>query len=305
MSRISLVPARLASMEVAHVINSTTNLIGISTSPKADASSNQSIIAILLNAGYLHHVGPNRLNTTLARSLAASGVTSMRLDFSGLGDSGANHDIHDNAELVIHDAKTVMDYCEAHFGANQFVLFGLCSGALDSIHIAQNDERVVGFVAVDGLGFRTWKFYIYHFCIHMLPRLFQLKHLRRGFSRGLGRGAQIVRKPLFRLSKSTHALADDGSLTNKSRHEISHLLQNMSDQNRKMRFIFTGGASHFYNYANQFADMFDSLIKRDGAAKHVSWKYFPQADHLFMLQSHRDAFLDDVEKWILDEFTTD
>jgi len=284
-------------MEQAHIINPTTNLIGISTSPDNNVDV-RNITAIMFNAGYLHHVGPNRINTTLARSLASSGVRSLRMDFSGLGDSGINDKIHDNNDLVTHDAVAAMDFMHDNFDSKRFVLFGLCSGALDSIQIAQHDSRVVGFIAVDGMGYRTWRFYLHHCVSHLVPRLFHIRHLRRG----IGKSAQFLTSSLFRSGSKAHAIANDEGLINKSRDEIAQILESLSSRNKKMRFIYTGGVSNFYNYSNQFADMFSTILASREVASHLSWRYFPQADHLFMLQHHRDALLTDVEQWILKEF---
>lgn len=289
---------KLNGMEQAHIINSTTNLVGISTSPAT--ANTTDITAILFNAGYLHHVGPNRINTTLARLLAPNGVRCLRMDFSGLGDSGANNDIHDNMELVTRDAQAAMDFMQHTFNSRKFVLFGLCSGALDSIHVAQQDSRVVGVIAVDGVGFRTGRFYFHHIVSHIAPRLFQRKHWRRAYSKG----AAWFTAPLFRTGASAHALANDGSLANKSREEVAQILLKLSADKKKLRFIYTGGVSNFYNYPNQFADMFSKLLRSERVAGQLSWQYFPQADHLFMLQNHRDALLADIEQWILNEFTS-
>ena len=42
---------------------------------------------VLLNAGIVHRVGPNRMHVLLARALAAAGIPSLRFDMSGIGDS--------------------------------------------------------------------------------------------------------------------------------------------------------------------------------------------------------------------------
>ena len=44
---------------------------------------------VLLNAGVISRVGPQRLNVTLARAIARIGFTAFRFDLSGLGASRA------------------------------------------------------------------------------------------------------------------------------------------------------------------------------------------------------------------------
>ena len=44
-------------------------------------------LVIFLNAGIVHHVGPNRLHVKLARALAEERYEVLRFDLSGLGES--------------------------------------------------------------------------------------------------------------------------------------------------------------------------------------------------------------------------
>lgn len=290
-------------MEYAHIIDDRTNLIGVTTKPVSDSTSgdnNYSDVAVIMfNAGYLHHVGPNRINTSLARSLTECGFHTLRMDFSGLGDSGVNENVQTNAQLVQNDAKSAMDFMQSNYGCGRFILFGLCSGAVDSILIAQSDKRVAGLVAIDGFGFRTTRFYVHHAIRHILPRLFRLKHLQRG----LNRSARQVHTRLFRSSNimaehSAQSMTDDGNLTRKTQGEVKKILNDLCNDNTKMRFIYTGGVSDYYNYSNQFRDMFG----KTELDEKISWRYFPQSDHLFMLAEHRDQMLEDVQQWVCQEF---
>ncbi len=64
------------------------NLVGVITQPGDGPAPDFAFV--LLNAGVIHHVGPNRINVKLARRLADSGFTVMRFDLSGIGDSRAS-----------------------------------------------------------------------------------------------------------------------------------------------------------------------------------------------------------------------
>ena len=60
------------------------SLVGILSRPMR---SNRNLPAILLlNAGLVHRVGPNRIYVRLARHFAALGFSVLRFDFSGIGD---------------------------------------------------------------------------------------------------------------------------------------------------------------------------------------------------------------------------
>ncbi len=117
---------------------------------------------ILLNAGVLHHVGPNRLHVRLARELASRGVLSLRFDLSGLGDSRSRADGTPFAEAVATEAREAMDVLAAR-GATSFVLGGLCSGADNALRLAAADPRVVGALLVEPMSVPLSGFLVYSY----------------------------------------------------------------------------------------------------------------------------------------------
>lgn len=138
--------------EEALLFGSASALVGVVTRPdEADAAGKDEAPAfVFLNAGVTHHVGPNRLYVRLARELAEDGFTSLRYDFSGLGDSAARTDDMTAWNAVIAETREAMDELESRHGIARFVLIGICSGATSSFITAQRDERVVGAVLING-----------------------------------------------------------------------------------------------------------------------------------------------------------
>ena len=108
--------------------------------------------ALLLNAGVVHRIGPNRMSVRIARVLAAAGVTSVRFDLSGLGDSPPRRDRLSFADAAVEDTQDVMSQLEQTYGVRRFVLIGLCSGGAVSFKTALADERVVGMVLINPNG---------------------------------------------------------------------------------------------------------------------------------------------------------
>src|SRR5262249_13402051 len=104
---------------------------------------------VILSSGVLHRVGPHRLHVHLARRIAATGRASLRLDVGGVGDSIASSDAPTFRESAVADTRAVMTGLTSAVGARRFVLFGVCSGADNSIATALADERVAGIVLVD------------------------------------------------------------------------------------------------------------------------------------------------------------
>jgi dienelactone hydrolase len=123
-----------------------TDTAGANGEPRKDA-------VILLNAGLLHRVGPNRLCVELARLLAAAGVTTLRFDFSGIGDSEVRRDALPFATSSISEVKEAMDALHRWRGVDRFVLMGFCSGALGALNVARADARVVGAVLINPEGY--------------------------------------------------------------------------------------------------------------------------------------------------------
>jgi alpha-beta hydrolase superfamily lysophospholipase len=100
--------------------------------------SNDKPVIVLLNAGAVHHVGPNRLYVNLARALSAAGFTCLRMDLEGLGDSVAqNAGVRENHPYpagASDDVASALSYLNERLGESRFVLLGLCSGAHTAFH---------------------------------------------------------------------------------------------------------------------------------------------------------------------------
>lgn len=105
-------------------------------------------VVLLINAGLIHHVGPNRMHVQWARALAAVGLASLRLDLSGIGDSGVRGDNLPIFDLVRREPVEAMDALAAR-GHDRFALVGLCSGAYSAFHVACAEPRVAAAVMIN------------------------------------------------------------------------------------------------------------------------------------------------------------
>ncbi len=144
------------------------HLVGILTEPATEALSPDAPIAVILNAGIVHRVGPYRLHVELARALAEVGFRACRFDLSGLGDSAPRRELSDPQERAILDGKEVFDQLQSRTGVDRFVVIGLCSGSFHAHQLSLRDPRVTGAVFLDGIAFAT--------------RSHRLRSLRRKFS---------------------------------------------------------------------------------------------------------------------------
>ena len=120
-------------------------LVGVLTR----ASGNSRGTVVWLDSGSEPHVGPGRAWVEYSRELASSGFTSMRVDFSGWGESpdrghapGRPYDQHGVAEVgeVVGALREL--------GHRRIVLAGLCAGAWIALRAALTVE-VDGVVAIN------------------------------------------------------------------------------------------------------------------------------------------------------------
>ncbi len=120
------------------------NLSGILTTPR-DGSSPVGLV--LLNAGAIRRVGPNRMWVEAARRWAERGVSSLRLDVEAIGESdGAVAPYADDDALyvdrLIPQVQAAITVLAERGVADRFVTAGLCAGAYWAMHAGLDDPRV-------------------------------------------------------------------------------------------------------------------------------------------------------------------
>jgi hypothetical protein len=113
---------------------------------------------LLLNAGAVHHVGPNRWYVELARRLASAGLLVLRADLSGIGDSGIRPGAAENivySNCAVDDVLEISRFVREKYAVEQLQSLGLCSGAYHSLKAALQ-EKYSGIVVINPLTF-FWK----------------------------------------------------------------------------------------------------------------------------------------------------
>ena len=137
--------------ETPVLFGSDSSLVGIITSPAEGPRA--PVACLMLNMGATHRIGPRRVNVKLARQLAARGVSSIRFDLAGLGDSRpASGAEHFRAQNML-DMQAAMDLIGARLGVHRFIVIGLCSGGGNGLWLANSDARVVGILMFETYAF--------------------------------------------------------------------------------------------------------------------------------------------------------
>lgn len=257
------------------------NLVGILTEPAGSGARPDSPAVVMLNVGLLHRVGPQRMSVELARSLAQSGIRSLRFDMGGYGDSDVSTDANSDEIRVFADIKRAMDFLEAEHDIHRFVLFGSCSGADNSHEVALRDPRVAGAIMLDGYGYWTTRSYINYY----LPRFFRPSVW-----------INLVRRTLSPSKKSN---GDRSPLRQQLRRpfgpplQVKQEIQTLVDRGTQMLYFYTGGVESYYNYAGQFFDMFRGLDPRGK----VEVQYYQNADHTYTFAEDRERMCKRVVEW--------
>lgn len=255
------------------------HLIGIDQ-PAHRSVSEMSTSVVMLTAGMLHHVGPNDLHVRLADSLADKGISSFRFDLSGIGESlGVGSASADSLNRASDEIGQTIDWIHQQRPADRIILFGLCSGADDAFHAAQDDERVTGVICVDGLGYPTRGFQFHRWREHYLPRLRSGRKWLRIANRLLGR------KPTDTASRSLTGGEDVREFPDLE--TARPRLRDLAERGVCMEFIYTGGVAQYYNHAGQFRKMFPFVEQ----FPHVRSQYFPRMDHVATLEEDRQQLI--------------
>jgi alpha-beta hydrolase superfamily lysophospholipase len=132
---------------VEHVVSFGEGLRGVLCEPAGGRSDSPAVL--FCNTGGDPRAGAGGFATGAARRLAARGLTSLRFDFAGIGDSPAHGD-----ELRSHvfetpreaDADAAVNFLAER--GHEVVVVGTCSGAYHALRTAWRNPTVTGVFAV-------------------------------------------------------------------------------------------------------------------------------------------------------------
>lgn len=121
------------------------NLDGVLVEPTE--AREDDLCVVMLNAGAVRRIGPNRMWVEAARRWASRGIPTLRLDVEGIGEAdGDERPYKDDERLYVPDlipqVLAALDALQERGIAQRFVLVGLCAGAYWSFHGALRDPRV-------------------------------------------------------------------------------------------------------------------------------------------------------------------
>jgi len=112
---------------------------------------------LFLSPGIKMRVAPHQLYNKMSRHFVGLGYTVLRFDFYGLGDSEGEVTEKMLADLYrsiqegryVDDTLSAVEWLSKEVNKNEFLLAGLCGGAITGLLSAEKDTRIHGLL---GLG---------------------------------------------------------------------------------------------------------------------------------------------------------
>lgn len=264
-------------------------LVGILSQPEQPLAG--APVVVILNAGVLHRVGPHRLHVVLARRLAAAGVTCLRLDLGGIGDSINSSDATTFRESAVNDTRLVLGALAERLNAKRFVIFGVCAGADNAIATALVDDRIVGIAVVDP---------------HTYPsKRGRLRALYTKLSaRSPGESVRWIAKVAERRARAAidrlRALRDRAEAPDEPEEgrtapplaQFRSELATLVSRGVKILAIYSGIHGASYNHPNQLFELFPELRGK------VETAYFENANHTFTELDEQAELIALVSDWM-------
>jgi len=133
-------------------------LSGIIAEPAASNTNGKRTGIVMVNAGSVRRIGPNRLYVTLAREWASLGYTVLRVDLGGLGDSETPDDGRENHPYpghAVRDIERAIELLRSR-DVSRVMVAGLCSGAHAAFHAGLEIPNLDGIVVINPIVF-YWK----------------------------------------------------------------------------------------------------------------------------------------------------
>lgn len=285
-------------------------MVGVLTNP--DQPANLPAV-LMLNAGMIHHVGPSRIYVRLARRLAAMGITTLRFDFSGIGDSGVRTDNLRIEESLVDDVRQAMDELAARSGIEKFILIGHCGGAWVAFVTAGADARVVGAVLLNPEGVEDeWveydrqrkvaRYYQNYYGKEALLDSNRWKKLLTGQADYKSIAGNVVNGILRnKLSAMTFKMRQKGGApTETSNQPHTSLWTSATDaivrRQARVLLAFSKGSSSI-EHAHT---VLGKELSRMEEANLLTESYISNADHTFTLLAGQQSLFDQIELWLQD-----
>jgi len=269
-------------------------LFGIVTRPRNTPPTDT--CALFLNAGAIHRIGMNRNYVTLARRWAERGVTCLRFDGAGLGDSAR---VRDTANALyspetVADVKSAIDFLVERYKARHFVLTGLCAGAYTAFHAAVADPRVSTAIVINP---QTFDFRAGDSLAIQRRRTYRAAswYRRSALSPDSWRKALRGQVDLVRVGR---VLAERLALYAERRlngtDSLARAFENLCQRGTRVLLVYSDGDPGLDHLRDELGSALERL-KRD---PRFALEVIPEADHTFTPLASQEALAQSLERYL-------
>ena len=285
-------------MEHTVIMGKTHPLVSTLTEPIQSQNTLNLPGVILLNAGLIHRVGPARLYVKLARRLAKKGLTTLRFDHSGIGDSSIRRDNLPFWTSAVVEVQEIMDGLQEQKGIEQFVLMGICSGATTAFNTASIDDRVVGIVMMNAQGYdpnQNWNHYVMnrYDAKQYREKFFSFKSWKRAFT-GQSQYQRFIKiytrrfKNLFLRRRESSSIAK----------QLALQIQNLIEREIRMLMFYSEGDRGLDYLQVILGNRLETILR----SSFIHQEVISGSDHTFTLLRNQEALFGVIEDWFMRSF---
>jgi hypothetical protein len=205
---------------------------------------------------------------------------------SGKGDTPSRVGLS-NRESVALDWKEISKSINRQFGKRTILIMGLCSGADNAIKLTGDSPSVRGLILLDPVAKRDRDF-------QKRKILTRIKNIHYLANLPVSIFKRVKR--LICLKKGNKSLSSLRDQPNES--DILNCFTAIKDRDGRVIAFFTGAMTDVYNLEGQFAKTLPVNIE-----SLIVEKFWPDAEHVYPVQFHRDRLLNEIESWAVSHFS--
>jgi exosortase A-associated hydrolase 1 len=251
-------------------------------------------VLMFVGGGPQFRVGGHRQLVLWARALAKQGVSVMRFDYRGVGDSGGHFRGFDDIEADTRAA--IAEFLRRAPAVKRLILWGECDASSAIMMHAHKEPKVVG-ISLQNPWARTAegqaKTYIKHYYLHRLTERSFWKRVLQGKFNPFASVLGIAR----------HALQASGGSPDRSATSAP-VKASYVDRMKLGYRAFNGKVLLYMSGRDLIAREFDVLVAADKEWSALMRRTtvrridLPLADHTFSSAEMRQSVLDSASEWI-------
>jgi alpha/beta superfamily hydrolase len=294
-------------------------LFGMLHRPMSPHASGAAII--LLSPGVKMRVAPHRLYINMSERFVELGYPVLRFDFYGLGDSEGEAQEEYLADLYgaiqvgryVEDTIAAMDWLQRTYGMSQFIVSGLCGGAITGLLTAARDTRITCLLGLaipvildgsqidytkymtdaqlkgmrDGAIRKLWDFRGWRSWVRFLTFQSNYRLMARSFLKPLIARLQ-PEKPAAPVAPQS-----PGDNTNPY---FARAFFSMQSTSRQIYLVFAGMDRLLFEFEKKFVERNRAELER-----YASWHEIhvtKDANHIFSFRDWEEDMLDQCSRWL-------